>query len=90
MCRPGEGNLKGYTMWFQPYEHREAYVQSRQRKRPHDPEAETTYAELVAVARRVQKDGMVFVTVGDFDYRELVYNWVLHAHKLGYTKCAQA
>ena len=45
VCRPGEGNLKGYTMWFQPYEHREAYVQSRQRKRPHDPEAETTYAE---------------------------------------------
>lgn len=33
-CRPGEGNMKGYKMWFQPYEHREYYVQSRSRNAP--------------------------------------------------------
>ena len=83
-CRPGEGNLKGYTMWSQPYEHREAYVQSRSRKRPHEPDPTTTYAGLVSVAKRIQKDGLVFVTAGDFDYREMIYNWMMHAHKLKY------
>ena len=83
-CRPGEGNMKGYTMWSQPYEHREAYVQSRRRKRPHEPDPTTTYVELVRVAKRIQKDGMVFVTAGDFDYREMIYNWVMHAHQLKY------
>lgn len=33
-CRPGEGNMKGYKMWFQPYEHREYYVQSHSRNAP--------------------------------------------------------
>ena len=71
--------MKGYTMWFQPYEHREAYVQTRSRRPPHEADASSTYAGLVAEARRVEKDGMVIVTPGDFDYRELVLNWWLHA-----------
>ena len=83
-CRPGEGNLKGYSMWFQPYEHREAYVQSRSRKIPHQPDPTTTYADLVREARRVQQDGLVVVTAGDWDYRELIYNWLAHAHRLKY------
>lgn len=84
-CRPGEGNLKGYKMWSQPYEHREAYVQSRRRKRPHDPDPTTTYSQLVKTASQVQKDGLVVVTAGDWDYREIIINWLLHAHRLGYS-----
>lgn len=83
-CRPGEGNMKGYTMWSQPYEHREAYVQSRKRLPPHDPDPSTTYEGLVRVARRIQKGGVVILTAGDWDYREMVYNWLMHAYRLNY------
>ena len=79
-CRPGEGNMKGYQMWFQPYEHREGFVQSRSRRMPHRPEPQN-YAELVSEARRVQTDGLVIVTSGDWDYREIVLNWVMHVHR---------
>eukprot|EP00854_Cymbomonas_tetramitiformis_P013777 gene13777-16284_t len=83
-CRPGEGNMKGYTMSFQPYEHREAYVQSRSRDIPH-PAGYSHYSGLVALAQSMQKDGMVIVTSGDWDYRELVLNWVMHTHKHNYS-----
>ena len=43
------------------------------------------YAALIAEARRVQKEGLVVVTSGDWDYREIVLNWVLHAHRLQYS-----
>lgn len=76
--------MKGYQMWSQPYEHREAFVQSRTRRMPHRPDP-GTYAALIAEARRVQKDGMVVTTSGDWDYREIVLNWVLHAHTLQYS-----
>ena len=82
-CRPGEGNLKGYRHWAQPYLHREAYVQSRVRRAPHGPDARG-YAGLVREAQRVAIDGLVVVAAADFDYRELVLNWVMHAHQLGY------
>lgn len=49
-CRPGEGNIKGYRMWGQPYIHRESFVQSRSRRPPHPPEP-LQYANLVSVAR---------------------------------------
>ena len=74
--------MKGYKMWFQPYEHREAYVQSRSRKAPHGSAGEQ-YAGLVRVAQSVQRDGVVVVTSGDFDYREIVLNWAAHNAKLG-------
>jgi hypothetical protein len=90
-CRPGEGNLQHfreetkrgwrYKQWTQPYIHREAWVQARSREIPHAPDPKAAYAKLVAVARRVQTRGLVVVTSGDWDYRELVLNWVLHAHK---------
>ncbi len=92
-CRPGEGNLphvreeteRGwrYKQWAQPYIHREAWVQSRSRRPPHDPDPRN-YAQLVHVARQVAKEGLVVVTSGDWDYRELVLNWAIHAHRLGY------
>ena len=82
-CAPGEGNLKGYKMWGQPYLHREDYVQSRSRRPPHPPDPQV-YAGLVALARRVQSEGLVILTSGDWDYREIVMNWVLHAHGHGY------
>ena len=34
-CRPGEGNLKGYRFWGQPYIHREEFVQAQSRRPPH-------------------------------------------------------
>lgn len=93
-CRPGEGNLKHvrestphgwrYKQWTQPYIHRESWVQSRSRSMPHAPDPKTHYAELVREAKRVQSGGLVVLTSGDWDYRELVLNWVLHAHKLGW------
>ena len=56
LCRPGEGNLKGYKFWGQPYIHREDYVQSRLRTAPTGD-----YARLCTIARRVHKDGLVLV-----------------------------
>ena len=92
-CRPGEGNIKHdtesgptgrrYKMWGQPYEHREQYVQSRSRRAPHAPNPDTVYAGLAAAARAVARDNLVVMTSGDFDYRELVVNWVLHVRKTG-------
>lgn len=94
-CRPGEGNLKHvrekgagggwrYKQWTQPYIHREAWVQHRGRAVPHAPDPQTTYAALAQAARRVAADNLVIVTAGDWDYRELVLNWVAHAHKWRY------
>ena len=92
-CRPGEGNLPHrreetdhgwrFKQWTQPYLHREAWVQTRSRGLPHHPvPPEAHYGHLVSVARRVQTDNLVVVTSGDWDYRELVLNWVMHCHKL--------
>ena len=91
-CRPGEGNLRHvrentprgwrWKQWTQPYIHREAWVQSRSRELPHLPDPKTHYAALVREAKRVQSRGLVVLTSGDWDYRELVLNWVQHAHKL--------
>ena len=84
-CRPGEGNLKGYRFWGQPYIHREDFVQAQSRRPPHQPEPwQTSYGVLVRVARRVAQDNLVLLTAADWDYREIVLNWVLHARKLGH------
>ena len=91
-CRPGEGNLKHvrentdrgwrYKQWTQPYIHREAWVQSRSREMPHAPDPATKYAQLVGVAKSVASKGLVVMTSGDWDYRGLVLNWLLHARRL--------
>ena len=85
LCRPGEGNLKGYRFWGQPYIHREEFVQAQSRRPPHQPEPwQTSYTALVHVARRVAQDNLVLLTAADWDYREIVLNWALHARRLGY------
>ena len=85
LCRPGEGNTKGYRFWGQPYIHRESYVQSRRRRPPHAPDPKTSYLGLSTLARRVQKDGMVIMAAADWDFRRVILNFVLHAHARGYT-----
>ena len=83
-CRPGEGNLKGYRHWGQPYLHREGYVQTRSRRAPHPPNPSTHYAALVRVAQDVARERLVLMAAADWDYREIVLNWIRHAHRLGY------
>ena len=83
-CRPGEGNLRGYRMWGQPYIHREAWVQSKSRRMPHSPDPpEAHYAALVRAARGVARHRLVVMAAGDFDFREVVYNWHAHLSRLG-------
>ena len=84
LCNPGEGNLKGYRFWGQPYIHREDFVQSRHRAAPHQPDPKTVYARLCAIARRHAINGLIIVAAGDFDFRDILLNWFSHAHKLGY------
>jgi len=81
-CRPGEGNLRGYKMWVQPYIHREAFVQSRLRRWPHTPDPEH-YAHLVRQARVVQRDNLVVLAAADYDFREIVLNWARHLERAG-------
>ena len=94
-CRPGEGNLRHstergangqfrYKQWTQPYEHREAFVQSRSRRAPHGPDA-AHYGELTRLAKGIAADKLVLVTAGDWDYRSLVWNWLAHVRSFGHT-----
>jgi hypothetical protein len=94
-CRPGEGNLRHstergvngqfrYKQWTQPYEHREAYVQSRSRRPPHRPDA-AHYAELTRIAKGVAVNRLVLVTAADWDYRALAWNWLAHVRQFGHT-----
>ena len=85
LCRPGEGNLKGYRFWGQPYIHRESYVQSRHRTQPHEPNPQAEYSKLASLARRVQKENLVMMAAADWDFRRIILNWIIHAHRLGYT-----
>ncbi|KAL1504249.1 hypothetical protein AB1Y20_010658 [Prymnesium parvum] len=81
-CRPGEGNLKGYEMWSQPY----AHVDEKDFRAtpPHVAEARSPhYAALVRLARGVERRGVVVVAAADFDYRELAENWYASARRLG-------
>jgi hypothetical protein len=84
-CRPGEGNLRGYRFWGQPYIHREDYVQSRIRRAPHPADPHAAYAGLCDVARRVHRGRVVLMAAGDWDFREVVHNWLWHAHRFHYT-----
>jgi hypothetical protein len=68
-CEPGEGNLRGYKMWGQPYIHREAWVQAKSRRPPHTPDPTVNYAELVRVARGVAQRNLVVMAAGDWDVR---------------------
>lgn len=83
-CRPGEGNLKGYRMWGQPYIHREAWVQSKTRKMPHSPDPpHEHYHEVVQAAHAVQQHNLVVMAAADYDFREIIQNWYAHLKRLG-------
>ena len=84
-CGPGEGNLKGYKMWGQPYIHREAWVQAKSRRPPHPPDPTTHYAGLVQVARRVARDRLVVMAAADWDFRQIVLNWYHHLRAVDMT-----
>ena len=74
-CRPGEGNLKGYAHWKQPYEPPAEGIVKTLSKRPvHEPTREH-YASLIDAATSVQSGGLVLLAAADFDYRELALNW---------------
>ena len=83
-CRPGEGNLKGYQQWSQPYESaplaglskRGAHGWSKGSAFPSEK-----YTELVAAALRVQRRRLVAMTVADFDFRLIAENWYQHAQR---------
>lgn len=83
-CRPGEGNLKGYQHWSQPYESaplaglskRGAHGWSKGSAFPSDK-----FTGLVAAAQRVQRHRLVAMTVADFDFRLLAENWYQHAQR---------
>lgn len=84
VCKPGEGNLKGYKMWGQPYIHREAWVQSKSRRMPHSPDPpHEHYGTLVRTARSLQENGLIVMAAADFDFREITYNWHQHLTRLG-------
>ena len=80
ICRPGEGNLKGYEHWKQPYESNPlgglsrfpAHGWSRSAAFP-----DAVYETLVAKARSAVPEGSNFLalTVADFDFRLLAENW---------------
>ena len=83
-CRPGEGNLKGYKMWGQPYIHREPWVQSKARRPPHKPDPLTQYAALVAAARKIQHKNVVIMAAADWDFRLIISDWHHHLRLHGY------
>ena len=86
-CRPGEGNLKGYEQWLQPYEPPPDPIVLLKRP-PQSPDPQSAgYAPLLEVVRRVQQHPRNFVmfTAADFDYRELAENWFKAATRVGMT-----
>ena len=86
VCRPGEGNLKGYQHWKQPYETPPASGLTRQL--PSWPKGApfptANYATLVAAASAVASPGtFLALTVADFDFRLLAENWFQAAKSAG-------
>lgn len=85
ICRPGEGNLKGYGHWSQPYKQTDVpkdapkYVPGW--TNTHFP-AER-YVPLVTLAKERQRDGIIIFTAADFDYREHAENWWLFTQRAG-------
>ena len=69
-CRPGEGNLKGYGHWYQPYEDL-PIPKELIKTAPHSAVPTGHYAALVKTGWRVQQDKFVVLAVADYDFREL-------------------
>ena len=62
-------------MWFQPYLH--LLLRAVNGGAPRSSGRGLLGLGLRS-ARRVASGGLVLLTAGDWDYRELVLNWVLH------------
>jgi hypothetical protein len=78
VCRPGEGNLKGYQHWSMPWEPPPIDSLSKLAAREWGkgaPFPARFYEPLVSVAARVQQDKIVIFAAADFDFRELAENW---------------
>jgi hypothetical protein len=91
-CRPGEGNLKGYAHWKQPYESPPLTGLTKYAAHGWSPRAGAAarsafpsdkYTSLVAAAQRVQQRQFVAMTVADFDFRLLAENWFVSAQRAG-------
>jgi len=79
-CRPGEGNLKGYEHWKQPYE--PPSLVGRPKKTP--PLELFDHSALVAAARPLaQAHRFVVFAAADYDYREMAENWYLATKRAG-------
>ena len=88
VCRPGEGNLKGYSHWKQPYEHMDFKPSARDKTAPGwtraNPFPAQHYTGLIEMARRAsQPHGFVVLTAADFDFRLMALNWHRAAVKAG-------
>ena len=83
-CRPGEGNLRGYEMWKQPYAPLdEKTLQGLSKKPIHGPRGDY-YAELVQRGIERAKPGhFIAFAAADFDYRYFALNWHMSAKRAG-------
>jgi len=84
-CRPGEGNLKGYTHWSQPYEHKDT-DKSISKYAPDwngNMFPSERYQPIVTLAASKARDGLIIFAAADFDYRENVLNWYRLANNAG-------
>ena len=72
-CNPGEGNLKGYKHWSQPYEDTPLSA-TLLKHPPHTPNG-PHYEALIEAARNVHRRKFVIISTADFDYRFLAENW---------------
>lgn len=88
-CRPGEGNLKGYGHWSQPYEHFDVDKSLLKKKNApgwtEDSFPADRYAQLIARATAVSRENVVILTAADFDFRETAENWYAFAVRAGAT-----
>lgn len=89
-CRPGEGNLKGYKHWSQPYPpyeevHGKGSALKKRATPPGwgkgEPFPASNYEALRAAAAGLR--GPIVLVAADFDYRELAENWFRSARRAG-------
>ena len=89
-CKPGEGNLKGYSQWHQPYANVAPNMSRVTKGAPgwgnNDPFPAASYRAVIAKAQEVQQGHtFVIMSVADFDYRYLAWNWHRAAQGVGAT-----
>ena len=85
VCRPGEGNLKGYQHWSMPWEPPpiDGLLKMPQSWGRGESFPTSRYTSWVAAAKAQQRDNLVVFAAADFDFRELAENWYAAAQKAG-------